>query len=324
MKLTKDLTGNFTPKDQSNTYYKKPRTFKFVILHWWDDPSKNPTLSGVMGWFKNPASKVSAHYVVSGEKVIQMVEEDNIAWHCGNMNPESIGIEIDPKFPDKTYETVAELIRDICTRRNLPINSDTIKGHREFANTTCPGTLDIMKVIKLANNMTDFLQTDIPTEIEEHFGFKSIKRYNKHWTYEEILWDWVNLTDEVKKQASKLNALESLYDKDTNRLKEDKKLLELKVASLNATTDNQLKKIVELADFEEKYEKLLDTYDQLSGEHRQLLKDYANLDKEINENYITTIRDLEKRILELQRPTPKLSEAIKMCIEAFKKEVLGL
>lgn len=59
--------------------------------------------SGAVSWFQDPASKVSAHYVIGKDgQVVQMVALDRAAWHAGTselagtagVNAFSIGIEI--------------------------------------------------------------------------------------------------------------------------------------------------------------------------------------------------------------------------------------
>ena len=62
--------------------------------------------TGVVSWFKNPQSRVSAHYVLDRDgKILQLVKDGDTAWHAGlpgdmerndtiRPNPQSIGIEI--------------------------------------------------------------------------------------------------------------------------------------------------------------------------------------------------------------------------------------
>lgn len=39
---------------------------------------------GTVSWFQNPSSQVSAHYVVEQDgRIVQMVSEDDTAWHNG-------------------------------------------------------------------------------------------------------------------------------------------------------------------------------------------------------------------------------------------------
>ena len=108
---------------------------EIIIHHWGTDAS---TLSGTEGWLCNPASQVSAHYVVSGTTVRTIVDPSNAAWHAGSRwhNMHSIGIECNPRCSQTDMETVAGLIADIWHQygRDLPI-----VGHNDVANTNCPG-----------------------------------------------------------------------------------------------------------------------------------------------------------------------------------------
>lgn len=121
-----------------------------IVIHHWDDPSKNPSLNGVVSWLTNPASQVSAHYVVSDKRVIQLLNEDEIGWHAREANPFSIGIEIDPNVQGDTYKTVAALVRDIRSRRgNIPL-----KRHRDYVNTSCPGNIDVERIDRESKNVS--------------------------------------------------------------------------------------------------------------------------------------------------------------------------
>ncbi len=54
------------------------------------------TFEGTIAWFRNPASSVSAHYVIStAGEIAQCVDEGDTGWHAGNWNANlaSIGIE---------------------------------------------------------------------------------------------------------------------------------------------------------------------------------------------------------------------------------------
>ena len=93
-----------------------------IVIHHWDDPKRNPSLAGVVSWLTSTRSRVSAHYVVSERQVYRLVPESVVAWHAAGGNQDSIGIECDPRQQDSTYETVAELIRDIRSRHgDLPL-----------------------------------------------------------------------------------------------------------------------------------------------------------------------------------------------------------
>lgn len=78
--------------------------------------------AGCISWFKNCQASVSAHYVVrsSDGQITQMVTEANKAWHVGNHNPYSIGIEHEGYvnnaswYTNAMYTASAGLVRDIC------------------------------------------------------------------------------------------------------------------------------------------------------------------------------------------------------------------
>jgi len=115
-----------------------------VVVHHWDKKEKRPSLLGTVGWLCNPASRVSAHYVVSAMTIYQLVDENMTAWHSLQANPFTIGIEVDPNIPGATYDTLIELVRDICARHRL--SPATIQPHRFYVNTECPGDIDIDRI----------------------------------------------------------------------------------------------------------------------------------------------------------------------------------
>ena len=78
--------------------------------------------ASTLSWFKNCASKVSAHYVVrsSDGQITQMVLESKKAWHIGINNGFTIGIEHEgfisnpDWFTNNMYASSAKLVKDIC------------------------------------------------------------------------------------------------------------------------------------------------------------------------------------------------------------------
>jgi hypothetical protein len=128
--------------------FQKGRTqpIRYIVIHHWDDPAKKPKIDGVINHFKDPKVQVSAHYIVSGDRVVKMVQEADTAWHAKQANPYTIGIEVDPQVPGNTYKTLAALVRDIRTRHgDLPL-----KKHSDFNQTSCPGNLDLPRIDKEA------------------------------------------------------------------------------------------------------------------------------------------------------------------------------
>jgi len=168
-----------------------------IVMHWFGTGD----LAGADSRFSNPLSKVSAHYGISDDIVYQWVEEKYTSYGAGdwNTNLTCINIEHDAtttkNATEETYQTAGQLLREICDRHNIPLDREHIIKHSEVKATQCPGTLDVDKIIAIAKG--ENMSEDIPTSIEEKFGLKEIDRYNKYWTYEELISDWVKMYGEL-------------------------------------------------------------------------------------------------------------------------------
>jgi len=128
------------------------KKIEYVVIHWFGVG----TINGAIASFQNPSRQASAHYLISDKRVVQMVDEKDCAWHCGNldMNQRSIGIENDAN-PDKelseaSYRTCGKLLREICDRYQIPLDREHIKRHSEIKKTQCCGTISVEKLIEIA------------------------------------------------------------------------------------------------------------------------------------------------------------------------------
>lgn len=110
------------------------------------------TLAAADATFKDPASQVSAHYGIGEGALHQYVNEGDTAWHAGNfaMNQRSIGIEHSAdqnRAPDEfTYNTSIALCARICRDYGLDPRTQII-GHSDVVSTSCPGTVDLQRII---------------------------------------------------------------------------------------------------------------------------------------------------------------------------------
>lgn len=129
-----------------------------IVMH-----TMGGTFQGTTAWFQNPSAKASAHYLVGFKgQTLQMVKESDVAYHATNytMNLDSIGIEHedmrDPSIvrPSELYEASSQLVADICRRYKITCNRSNILLHREiYSAKSCPGTLDVDRIIRRANEM---------------------------------------------------------------------------------------------------------------------------------------------------------------------------
>ncbi len=115
-----------------------------IVLHYTGMPDDQDAISHLC----NPASEVSAHYVVLQDGyIIQLVAEARRAWHAGtsswagesDINSRSIGIEIAnpghdhgyPAFPKRQVAAVTALCRSILTRHRIA--ADRVLAHSDVA-----------------------------------------------------------------------------------------------------------------------------------------------------------------------------------------------
>ena len=119
-------------------------------------------------WFEDPASGVSAHYLVGLDgRVAQFVDEHDAARHTLAVRPTSplydgndpnlytVGIEFedggDPDGaarPGAQYASGAALIRAIAARWSIPLDGAHVVGHRELdSSQSCPGNLDLERLL---------------------------------------------------------------------------------------------------------------------------------------------------------------------------------
>lgn len=117
-------------------------------------------MPGCLSWMCNPASKSSAHYLVTRKgEVYQLVENANTAYHAGivnkpswtlydNTNPNAytIGIEHEgqPNEPltEAQYQATLALHRMLIQKHGIPVDRDHIIGHYRIDSVNrpnCPG-----------------------------------------------------------------------------------------------------------------------------------------------------------------------------------------
>jgi N-acetyl-anhydromuramyl-L-alanine amidase AmpD len=141
--------SRFEPADSANyRAVSGTRTVNRIVIHITDG---GPKINGTISWFKNPAAKVSAHYVIAQDgEVVQMVKHNDVAWHASSANGDSVGIEhvantrgLNPT--PAQYCASAALANWLATQFGLPIDRTHILGHSEAdpktTHTGCPNAV---------------------------------------------------------------------------------------------------------------------------------------------------------------------------------------
>ena len=131
---------------------KKVRSIRLVVIHYTGMRSLQSAVERLM----SKKHQVSSHYLISRNgKVLQLVKDNNIAWHAGvsnwfnfkNLNKNSIGIELENKghqygYQDFPSKQIAQLIKILkILKKKFKIQNTNIIGHSDIAPSrkTDPG-----------------------------------------------------------------------------------------------------------------------------------------------------------------------------------------
>jgi hypothetical protein len=113
-----------------------------IVVHY----TTTDNIESPIGHFLNEDSEVSAHYIIGKNgRIVQMVKDEDRAWHCGSFNSDSIGIEhvaeLGDKLTFKQEESSVALIKYLLKKHGIA--KSRVLGHRWAPgnNTDCPGDL---------------------------------------------------------------------------------------------------------------------------------------------------------------------------------------
>jgi len=156
---------------------------ELIVDHW-----TVVMFEGAIRRFLNPASILSAHYVIGSDgRIAQLVSENDTAYHAGvfSVNQRSIGIEHEagPAMPpsDALYAASARLHADVAARHGLALQvGTTVLPHHAIVPTECPGTLDLDRIVREALE-----EDDMFTEEDRR---KLNRVYDHLEAYEPLTW----------------------------------------------------------------------------------------------------------------------------------------
>ena len=130
----------------------KRRHIQSVVIHYTGMKSLQSAVERLI----SKKYEVSSHYLISRTgKIIQLVKDNNIAWHAGisnwfnfkNLNKNSIGIELENKghqygyqdFPNKQITELIKILKRL--KKKFKIQNINITGHSDIAphRKTDPG-----------------------------------------------------------------------------------------------------------------------------------------------------------------------------------------
>lgn len=125
------------PRNYSHSSTQKT----MIVIH-----KAEGSLDATISWFKNSASRVSAHYTVDDTSIAQSLPDSAVAWHTGNhhYNQVAIGIENSgythrDDMSEQHYRRLAQLVAYLCRKHSIPMDRHHIIGHNEVPDPNHPG-----------------------------------------------------------------------------------------------------------------------------------------------------------------------------------------
>jgi N-acetyl-anhydromuramyl-L-alanine amidase AmpD len=107
------------------------RRVDLVVLHTMETDEREGAALRCAHWFRDPRSRLSAHYCVDAHAVVQCVRDEDVAWHAPGANHDGLGIELAGRARQSRrewadpYSTAvvargARLTAELCRRHAIP------------------------------------------------------------------------------------------------------------------------------------------------------------------------------------------------------------
>ena len=134
--------------DLEFSYLENRSTTDAIIIHHVGNTNRDVSAAEIHRWHQNNGwSGIGYHFVIRKDGTIERGRPmDMLGAHCYEHNWHTVGVNIVGAFDDNEPEleqliSAARLLAALCRYYGLAPNQDTIKGHRDFNNTACPGQL---------------------------------------------------------------------------------------------------------------------------------------------------------------------------------------
>ena len=134
------------------------RQIDLIVVHTMEMDEKGETAENCAHWFQNPVAKVSAHYCVDNNSIVQCVRDQDVAWAAPGANSDGIHIEhagraaqtgrdwSDP-YSVAMLQRSAALAAELCKKHKIPaswlVAADLKAGRRGI--TTHKAVTDAFK-----------------------------------------------------------------------------------------------------------------------------------------------------------------------------------
>ena len=196
------MVKNLVPENKYNLKCPYAMEPKYVVIH---NTANDAPAENEIAYMVRNDNQVSFHYAVDDQEIVQGIEENRNAWHCGDGNGDGnrsgIAIEIcysksgGQKF-EAAEKNAAELAASILKKYGWGI--DRLKKHQDFNGKYCPHrTLDMgwERFVKMVEGYLGISSTEAK---EDTPAKKSVDEIAK----EVIAGKWGNGTERKQKLAA--------------------------------------------------------------------------------------------------------------------------
>ena len=108
------------------------RQIDLIVIHTMEMDEKGETAEHCAQWFRNPIAKVSAHYCVDADTIVQCVRDEDVAWAAPGANSDGIqvehagrakqtGREWGDAYSTAMLDRSAALVAELCRRHKIPV-----------------------------------------------------------------------------------------------------------------------------------------------------------------------------------------------------------
>ena len=195
------------------------RKIEYIVLHDTGNTSKGANADAHYRYFNGGNRGVSAHYFIDDVKALQIIDDKNIAWHCGKKytstvevtdcnNFNSIGVEVcvnEDGDLEKAIANTIELIKFLM--REYKIDLSHVITHKQATGKECPSTL--YKLGYVDRIKKELVKMDIPQWKLDACN-KFIARIGLDNTWKEKLQDTATVSDVMIIINKALDAIENV------------------------------------------------------------------------------------------------------------------
>lgn len=137
---------------KNHTKGRSGSSIEYIVIHDTGNPSPKSNADAHFRYFDSGDRNSSAHYFVDDTKVLQVVEDEDVAWHCGKLysdtvnnpdckNKNSIGVEMcvnsDGDY-EQAFQNTVELTQRLM--KKYGIDETKVIRHYDACKKHCPAS----------------------------------------------------------------------------------------------------------------------------------------------------------------------------------------